>query len=110
MKIVKIVARLSGIVSYADESHEQFAGHLDERGIVSINCCLINSQRAVSRVDAQSQWLTQMFNQLGGTFTLNTVSTSDHKVVTSLTTQISGHVAYDDNTHGGFIAEYHPEI
>lgn len=105
---MKITARFSGIVSYADGSHEQFAGHLDERGNISVNCTL-ESQRAIGQTN-QNQWLENMLAQLSGTIILNPPTPPASKIVTSLTSSISGHVAYDDNTHGGFVAEYHPKI
>ena len=106
---MKITARFSGIVSYADGSHEQFAGHLDERGNISVNCSL-ESQRAVGQCTDQNQWLEDMLTQLGGTVTLVPPTPPAGKVVTSATSQISGHVAYDDNTHGGFVAEFSPKV
>lgn len=106
---MNITARFSGIVSYADGSHEQFAGHLDERGNISANC-LVESQRAVGQVDSQVQWLGNMLNQLSGTITLNPPTPPAGRTVTSLACQLSGHVAYDDNTHGGFVVEYNPKV
>jgi hypothetical protein len=106
---MKITARFSGIVSYADGDHEQFAGHLDERGNISSNCTL-ESQRAVGQTNDQAQWLGNMLAQLSGTITLNPPTPPAGKEVTSMTSQISGHVAYDNNTHGGFVAEYSPKV
>ena len=106
---MNITARFSGIVSYADGSHEQFAGHLDERGNISVNSTP-ESQRAVGQTTTQNQWLETMLAQLGGTVALSPPTPPAGKVVTSLTSSISGHVAYDDNTHGGFVAEYHPKV
>lgn len=106
---MNITARFSGIVSYADGSHEQFAGHLDERGNISVNST-IESQRAVGQINDQAQWLGNMLSLLSGTITLNPPTPPAGKEVTSLASQISGHVAYDDNTHGGFVAEYHPKV
>jgi len=106
---MKITARFSGIVSYSDGSHEQFAGHLDERGNISVNCPL-ESQHAIGQTTTQNQWLRNMLAQLNGTITLNPPTPPASKTVTSLTSLISGHIAYDDNTHGGFVAEYHPKV
>jgi len=106
---MKITARFSGIVSYTDGSHEQFAGHLDERGNVSLNCGA-ESQRAVGRATSQVQWLANMLNQLSGTVALNPPTPPAGKTVRSMTASLSGHVAYDDNTHGGFVVEYHPKV
>ena len=106
---MNIVARFSGIVSYSDGSHEQFAGHLDERGNISVNCA-VESQRAVGQATDQGDWLETMLAQLGGTVTLHSPTPPAGKTVTSLTSSISGHVAYDNNTHGGFVAEYHPKV
>jgi len=106
---MNITARFGGIVTYSDGSHEQFAGHLDERGNISVNCGT-ESQRAVGQVTSQNQWLEDMLTHLGGTVTLSPPTPPAGKTVTSLTAQISGHVANDDNTHGGFIAEYNPRV
>ena len=106
---MKITARFSGIVSYSDGSHEQFAGHLDERGNISSNS-VAESQRAIGQASNQVQWLGNMLSQLSGTITLHSPTPPAGKTVTSLTSQISGHVAYDNGTHGGFIAEYSPKV
>jgi len=106
---MNITARFSGIVSYADGGHEQFAGHLDERGNISTNYTP-EGQRAIGQVTTQNQWLENMLSRLSGTAVLNPPAPPASRIVTSLTSQISGHVAYDDNTHGGFVAEFHPKV
>jgi len=59
--MAKIVARLSGVVSYADGSKGQFGGVLDDKGNVSFNGPSAASAKAMAEVDADTNWLDNMF-------------------------------------------------
>ena len=101
-----MVARFSGIVTYSDGSKGQFAGHLDERGLVSLND---QSDGQINIINALSgeAWMTEMIMALdvSGTSVIPP-DLATTKTVTDLTAELSGHVAYDDGTHGGFITQY----
>lgn len=101
---MKVVARFAGIVAYNDNSHQQFAGHLDDKGNIALNSGA-EGRQAVYRVQNDKNWLEDMLALLSGTVTLSPAAVAA-KTVTDLTAEISGHVAFDDNTHGGFIVQY----
>lgn len=77
----KVIARLSGLVSYSDGSNGQFAGTLDGQGRVAFNNRAA-SLKTVGEVDADTNWLDNMF-ALVPNLTFNPTS-SNTKVVTSM--------------------------
>jgi hypothetical protein len=106
---MKFVGRFSGIVAYSDDSHQQFAAHIDERGNISVNSgdgdTPNESNQALVEVIAGQDWLESMLSLCSATLTLIPVG-SAVKVVTSAAMQFSGRVAKDDGTWEDFAVQY----
>jgi hypothetical protein len=101
-----MVARFSGLLTYSDGTTGQFAGQFDENGLISLNNQpdgQINFINAVSDED----WLMEMVNLLdpGGPLAVPS-KLAVTKTMTDMAAELSGHVSYDDGTHGGFITQY----
>jgi len=102
-----VVARVAGIVAYSDNSHAQFAAHLDQHGNVSVNSVAGSKQATLEA--ASESWLSDMFTLLEENIPTLTNAGVAGKTVTSMTAELSGRVAFDDNTHGDFIVQYTPK-
>jgi len=101
--MAKLVMRIAGTVSYSDNSHAQFAVHLDERGNLSVNN-LTDGRQAAKEVDSDVAYFDQIVALLH-TITI-AYNGTPAKVVTDLVAEISGRIANDDNTWGDFISQY----
>lgn len=101
---LKYVGRCSGVVSYQDGSHAQFAAHIDERGNVSVNSTT-GSTQAVLELQTDNDWLEDTLAQLSKTITLTPAGTAA-KVVTSAYAEFSGRVAYANDTWKDFVVQY----
>ncbi len=101
-----IVARISGVVTFDDQSVEQFSVHIDDNGFVSTNN-ISDSRDALQQVDADQSWFNDMLSDLtsGNTSISPTVTPTD-KTVTDLVAEISGWISDDSGTHGGFIVQF----
>lgn len=109
---MKFVGRFSGIVAYSDDSHQQFAAHIDERGNVSVNSgdgdTPNESNQAILEVQTGHTWLQDMMALVTGVTNAITLSPAGvaGKTVTSAAMHWSGRVARDDNTWEDFAAQY----
>lgn len=101
---MKFVGRFSGVVAYADGSSDQFAAHLDERGIISVNAA-DESNTAILEVQNSNNWLENMLDLVSATLVLNPAGTAA-KTVTSAAMHLSGRVARDNDTWEDFAAQY----
>lgn len=101
---LSVIARFSGQVTYTDDSHQQFAGHLDEQGHISVNY-QEESAEAIYQVQTDETWLQDMLLTLGN-IQLSPDAVTPDKVASELVAELSGRVSYDDNTHGDFIVQY----
>lgn len=113
---MKFVGRLSGIVTYSDQTTGQFAAHIDEIGNVSVNAGdavnltdnLPNDSNQTMVEVFSKGWLTSVLNAVTGSgnpITLSLVGTPV-KTVTDAVIHFSGRVSRDDNTWGDYAAEY----
>jgi len=93
--MAKVVARLSGVVSYSDGSSDQFAVHLDDRGNLSYNSKAGSSQ-AIKEVDSDANWLDLMLAPL--TDLSLSPSGTPVKTVTGMSAELSGRVSVDAPT------------
>lgn len=97
-----VVARLSGIVSYTDGSHEQFAVHLDHRGNLSYNDKTMSAAAIKENYNQSDGWLAAMFALAGSgadpdiTFSAGSLSTP--KTINSLVAELSGRVSITPTT------------
>lgn len=104
----KVVARMSGLVTYTDGSKQQLSAHLDERGNISVND-KVESGHAMTAIKAQeSTILNQMLATLGGHVTLHITGTTT-KTVSDLVMEISGRIARTNNTKDDFIVQYNSQ-
>ncbi len=103
----KYIARLSGIVSYSDDSHDQFAAHMDERGNISVNNAAESSQ-AIAESQSDTNNLEDMFDLVSSTLALSPGDTPA-KTVTDLVAELSGRIARDDDTKEDFVVQYNSQ-
>jgi len=109
---MKFIGRFSGIISYSDNSSEQFAAHIDERGNVSVNSGDGNtpneSNQAILEVQTDNSWLEDMLALVTGVISPITLSPtgSASKTVTDAIMHFSGRIARDDDTSEDFAAQY----
>lgn len=101
---MRYVGRIAGIVSYADNTHSQFAAHLDERGIVSLNDAT-DSNQTILEVQTANNWLESTLDLVSSTLALNPTG-SAAKTVTDAVLHFSGRVARTDNTWEDFGVQY----
>lgn len=109
----KFVGRLSGIVSYSDGSHEQFAAHMDERGNISVNSGVSStyneSNHALREVTTDNNDLESMLALVKNTLTF-LPSGSATKTVNGLVAELSGRIARDNDTWEDFCVQYTPQM
>lgn len=102
------VGRFSGIVTYSDNTHDQFAAHLDEHGNVSVNAGVNStpndSDTALAEVQSNN-WLDNMLALVSATLTLSPTSAAT-KTVTDATMHFSGRVTRTDDTYEDFAVQY----
>lgn len=106
---MRFVGRFSGLVAYSDDSHQQFAAHIDERGNVSVNVgdgdTPNESNQTILEVQAGHSWLENMLALCSGTLALAPTGTAA-KTVTGAAMHFSGRVARDNNTWEDFAVQY----
>ena len=106
---MKFVGRFSGIVAYSDDTSDQFAAHLDERGNISVNSGVGNtpneSNQAILEVQTGNNWLETMLALVSGTLVLDPQGTAA-KTVNGATMHFSGRVARDNDTWEDFAVQY----
>lgn len=106
---MKFVGRISGIVTYDDDTHDQFAAHRDDQGNVSVNSGYGNSpnesNQAVLELQADTTWLADTFALVSNTLSISGVG-STSKNVNGATIHFSGRVSRDDNTWEDFAVQY----
>jgi hypothetical protein len=106
---LRFVGRLSGIVAYSDDSHDQFAAHIDERGNISVNAGVgdtpNSSNQAILEVQSGHNWLEDMLAQVSATLALSPAG-SAAKTVTDATMHFSGRVSRTDDTWEDFAVQY----
>jgi hypothetical protein len=108
---MRFVGRFSGIVTYSDDSHDQFAAHLDERGLISFNAGVGStpneSNTAIREVqgDATTNWLDDMLALVSATLMVSGQGTTA-KTVTDATMHFSGRIARTDDTTEDFAVQY----
>lgn len=106
---MRFVGRFSGIVAYSDDSHQQFAAHIDERGNVSVNSgdgdTPNESNQAILEVQTGHDWLEDMLALCSGTLALSPAG-SAAKTVTGAAMHFSGRIARDDDTWEDFAVQY----
>jgi len=107
--MANFVGRFSGIVSYSDDTHEQFAAHRDERGNISVNGGISDtpnsSNQAVLEVQTDNNWLEDMIDLLSATLAFAPLGTAA-KTVNGAVMHFSGRIARDDNTWEDFAVQY----
>lgn len=106
---MKFVGRLSGIVSYSDGTHDQFAAHRDERGNISVNSgvndTVNESNRALREVTTDNNDLESMLALVKNTLVFRPTG-SPTKTVNGLVAELSGRVARDNDTWEDFCVQY----
>lgn len=106
---MKFVGRISGIVTYNDDSFDQFAAHRDERGNVSVNEGVNDSpnssNQAILELQTDNNWLENTLDLVSSTLALAPAG-SAAKTVTGATIHFSGRVAADDDTWEDFAVQY----
>lgn len=106
------VGRFSGVIAYSDNSSDQFAAHIDERGIISINSGVNNtpneSSQAILEIQADQTWLQDMMDLVTGVTNPITLSPAGAaaKTVTGAVLHYSGRISRTDNTWEDFAAQY----
>lgn len=106
---LRFVGRFSGIVSYSDDTHDQFAAHIDERGNISTNAdrdsIPNSSNQAIVEVQAGHNWLENMLALVSGTLTLTPLGSAG-KTVNGAVMNFSGRVARINDTWEDFAVQY----
>lgn len=106
---MKFVGRISGIVTYQDDSHDQFTAHRDERGNVSVNAGVgdtpNSSNQAILEVQTDHNWLEDMIDLVSASLALAPAGSAS-KVVTGAVLHFSGRVARDNDTWEDFAVQY----
>jgi hypothetical protein len=108
---MKFTGRFSGIVTYSDDSHDQFAAHLDEDGVISVNSGVSNTpnESNVAIVEVQggdpANALDTMLDLVSATLALSPTGTAS-KTVNSVSSHFSGRVARDNGTTEDFAVQY----
>ena len=106
---MKFVGRFSGIVTYSDDTHDQFAAHRDERGNISVNAGVNDSpnssNQAIHEVQSDHNWLENMLALVSSTLALAPLG-SAAKTVNGATLHFSGRIARTDDTWEDFAVQY----
>lgn len=106
---MKFVGRISGIVTYNDNTHDAFAAHRDERGLVSVNSGVgdspNSSNQAILEVQDENNWLEGMLDLVSEDLELSPAGTAA-KVVTGAAMHFSGRIARNNNTWEDFAVQY----
>jgi hypothetical protein len=106
---MKFVGRFSGLITYSDNTKQQFAAHVDERGNVSVNSGIGDtpneSNQAILEVQNANNWLEEMLALVSGSLALAPLGAAG-KTVTDAVMHFSGRVARDNNTTEDFAVQY----
>lgn len=106
---MKFVGRISGLVTYLDDNHDQFAAHIDERGNISVNSgdgdTPNTSNTAILEVQTDKSWLEDLIDLVSATLVLSPTG-SAAKVVTDATLHFSGRVSRDNDTWEDFAVQF----
>jgi hypothetical protein len=102
---LRFVGRFSGIVTYNDDTHDQFAAHIDERGNISVNGLATDSNQPIVEVQAGHNWLENLLALVSGTLALSPAGGAV-KTVTDATMNFSGRVSRTDDTWEDFAVQY----
>jgi len=90
----KFVGRISGIVTYNDDTYDQFAVHRDERGDISLNDAVSGNQ-AIVEIQDDNNWLEDMLDLVSSTLVLAPIGTA-LKTVNGASFVIGSAASYDD--------------
>ena len=101
---MKFVGRISGVVSYSDNTSGSFAATRDERGNISSNSEILNEVN-VAEIMASNDWLETMLSLVSTSLELVPTSTAA-KTVTSAALHFSGRVSRDNQTWEDFSVSY----
>jgi len=106
------VGRFSGIITYNNGSHQQFAVHMDERGNLSLNCdntsrqaVLENQNVNVTIGNSLTSHIEAVLALVSSTLVLSPSGTPS-RTVTDATVSFTGRIARDNNTWEDFAASY----
>lgn len=106
---MKFIGRISGIVSYTDDTHDQFAAHRDEKGNISVSSGIgdtpNSSNAAILEVQADNNWLESMLALISEDLELDPDG-SPTKVVNGAAMHFMGRVARDNHTWEDFAVSY----
>lgn len=96
--MAKLVARLSGVVTYYNGSTKHFSAHLDERGNIAVNDQIDNAQAIWDAI--QAGYIPDVLSHAGARVLIVTAreTTKPKDVVL----EISGRLAEDDGTTHDF--------
>jgi len=106
------IGRFSGIVTYSDGSHQQFAVQRDERGNLSLNDAaesaeaILEDQNVNMTIgDTLTSQIEAMLDLVSTTLVLSPAGTPT-KTVTDVAAHFMGRIARDDNTFEDFGTSY----
>jgi len=106
---MKFVGRFSGLITYSDDTKEQFAAHIDEHGHIAVNAGIVDtpneSNSAILEIQNSNTWLQDILALVSGTLTLAPLGTAT-KTVNGAVLHFSGRVAKDDGTTEDFAVQY----
>lgn len=106
---MEFIGRISGIVTYSDDTHDQFAAHRDSRGNISVNAGIgdtpNSSNAAIREVQAGNNWLEDMLALVSGTLALSATGVVA-KTVTGMVAHFSGRIARTNDTFEDFAVQY----
>ena len=105
---MNFVGRFSGLITYSDNSNDQFAAHLDERGNISVNSGINDtpneSNAAILEANNGVQ-LSDMLALVSATLVLSPIGTAA-KTVTDVTMHFSGRIARANNITEDFAVQF----
>ncbi len=106
---LRFCGRFSGIVTYTDDTHDQFAAHVDEQGNVSVNAGIgsspNSSNQAIVEVQSENNNLEDMLALVSSTLALTPLG-SAAKVVNGSTMHLSGRVARVNDTWEDYAVQF----
>lgn len=107
---MKFIGRISGVVSYEDNTNDRFAAHLDERGNVSVNAAYSDGRRndsnhVILEIQDDNNWLEDTLTLLSNSLALAPVGVAT-KTVNDAVIHFTGRVSRSDNTWEDFAVSY----
>jgi hypothetical protein len=110
MAVRDFTVRISGQVAYTDGTKDSFEGSGVWRGHLGGQVATHNAAHSLASFQKLEASLpariTDVLALLPGTNTFNPEAPATAKDVASFYMEISGHVAHDDNTSGGFVVQW----